>query len=67
MTYEGIGFSLSSFPGGSDGKKKKNLPAMQETQVQSLGGKDTTEGLTLSLSDCELYASREYVHILKIL
>ena len=29
------------YPGGSDGKKKKkNLPAMQETQVSSLGQKD---------------------------
>ena len=29
------------FPGGSD--DKKNLPAMQETQVQSLGGEDPLE------------------------
>ena len=30
------------FPGGSDGKKKI-LPAMQETQVQSLGCEDPLE------------------------
>ena len=30
------------FPGGSDGKKK-NLPAMQETWVQSLGQEDPLE------------------------
>ena len=30
------------FPGGSDGKKK-NLPAMQEIQVQSLGWEDHLE------------------------
>ena len=29
------------FAGSSDGKK--NLPAMQETQVQSLGGEDSLE------------------------
>ena len=27
--------SYESFPGGSDSKKKKNLPAMQETQIQT--------------------------------
>ena len=31
------------FPGGSDGKEFENLPAMQETQVQSLGGEDPLE------------------------
>jgi len=31
------------FPGGSDGKKK-NLPAMQETWIQFLGGEDPLEG-----------------------
>ena len=28
---------VRGFPGGSEGKKKKNLPAMQVTQVRSLG------------------------------
>ena len=32
---------VSGFPGGSDGKK--NLPAVQETQVQSLGCEDPLE------------------------
>ena len=32
--------TLLGFPGGSDGKMVKNLPAMQETQVQFLGGED---------------------------
>ena len=32
---------LLGLPGGSD--DKKNLPAMQETQVQSLGGEDPLE------------------------
>ena len=35
-------FKILSFPGGSDGKKK-NPPAMQEIQVQSLGQEDTLE------------------------
>ena len=37
-------FSVQSFffPGGSDGKKK-NLPAMWETQVQFLGQEDPLE------------------------
>ena len=34
---------LLGFPGVSDGKKKKNLPAMQETQVWSLGWEDSQE------------------------
>ena len=33
---------LLGFPGVSDGKKK-NLPAMQETQVWSLGWEDSQE------------------------
>ena len=42
-------FILWNFPGDSDGKesackkKKKNLPAMQETRVQSLGLEDPLE------------------------
>ena len=31
------------FPGGLDDKKKKNLPAMQETSVGSLGWEDPLE------------------------
>ena len=35
---------ILGFPDGSDGKKKKkNLPAMQETRVQSLGWEDPLE------------------------
>ena len=37
----GQGYMWVGFPGGSD--DKKNLPAMQETQVQSLGGEDPLE------------------------
>ena len=33
-------FSVKAFPGGSE---VKNLPAMQETQVRSLGGEDPLE------------------------
>ena len=33
-------FEWQGFPGGLDGK---DLPAMQETQVQSLGQEDTLE------------------------
>ena len=33
---------ILGFPDGSDGKKK-NLPAMQETRVQSLGWEDPLE------------------------
>ena len=40
--YNVLGW-LTGFPGGSAEKKKKNLPAMQETQVQSLGQKDPLE------------------------
>ena len=35
--------TLLGFPGGSDSKKKKNLPAMQGTRVQSLGQEDPLE------------------------
>ena len=31
------------FPGSSDGKKKKNLPTIQETWVQFLGWEDPLE------------------------
>ena len=36
---------MAGLPSGSDGKKKKkkNLPAMQETRVLSLGQEDTLE------------------------
>ena len=34
---------MHGFPGGLDSKKKKNLPAMQETLVQPLGWKDPLE------------------------
>ena len=35
---------MHGFPGGLDSKKKKkNLPAMQETLVQPLGWKDSLE------------------------
>ena len=37
------GFGLVGFPGGSDHRQVKNPPAMQETQVQSLGQEDTLE------------------------
>ena len=37
---EGIGYPFLGFPGGSDGK---NLPAMQETWVPSLGWEDPLE------------------------
>ena len=32
-----------NFPGGSDGKESENLPAVQETQVRSLGQEDPLE------------------------
>ena len=35
--------SFQGFPSDSYGKKKKNLPAMREIQVQSLGGEDLLE------------------------
>ena len=35
--------SLKGFPGGSDGKKKKSLPAKQEAWVQSRGWEDPLE------------------------
>ena len=31
------------FPGGSDGQKKKSLPAIWETRVQSVGWEDLLE------------------------
>ena len=34
---------MAGLPSGSDGKKKKNLPAMQETRVQSLDWEDPLE------------------------
>ena len=37
---EGIGYPFLGFPGGSDGK---NLPAMRETWVLSLGWEDPLE------------------------
>ena len=42
---------------------KKNLPAMQETRVQFLGGKDTTEGLTLSDSVSFMPAENMYTYL----
>ena len=35
--------SWLGFPGGSDGKKEKDLPAMPETWVHSLGQEDPLE------------------------
>ena len=40
MFYLSIYALILGFPEGSDGK---NLPAMQETQVQSLSGEDPLE------------------------
>ena len=40
--YNVLGW-LTGFPGGSVEQKKKNLPAMQETQDQSLDQKDPLE------------------------
>ena len=36
-------FTPGGFPDGSDGKKKKKMPALQKTPVQSLGQEDTLE------------------------
>ena len=40
---EGFIDTSEGAPGGSDGKKKKNLPAVQETWVHFLGQEDPLE------------------------
>ena len=53
FTGEGIGYSLQYFRASLVAKLVKNLPAMWETWVRSLGGKDPLEKGILQYSGLE--------------